>query len=302
MASAYPGAIDTFATRVDGVDFVLASHMNGVQEGVVAAQTAIGQEGNSGLVEGRLTLTTGVPRPTADVALSTTVYFAPLDGARLALHNGTGWITHIFSQLSLTVPNTLNTMYDVFVYSNAGTPTLEALAWTNDTTRATALTTLDGVPVKTGATTRRYLGSFRTTGVSGNTVDKITQRFLWNYYNRIPRLLARINTTGHTYATAAWRAWNNDAPNSQVEIVVGEAMNALGIYRANNTAGTPAVAFGLNSIGPGGAKGEQFNNVADVASSDQFTLAAGYNYWVAVQYGGASGTYERVSMTMQIEG
>lgn len=304
MTSAFPGAVDSFTTKVDGVDYYLAAHMNSVQEGVVSAQTAIGQEGNSDLVEGRLTLTTGNPRPTADVALSTTVYFAPLDGARLALHNGTGWITHIFSQLSLTVPNTTNTMYDVFVYSNAGTPTLEALAWTNDTTRATALTTLDGVKVKTGATTRRYLGSFRTTGVSGNTVDKVLQRFLWNYYNRMPRLLVLIYVSSHVYATAAWRAWNNSAANSQVEMVTGEAQGALGIYRANSTGGSPAVAFALNtSTSPaGGVKGEQFNNVGDVSSADLFVLVPGYNYWVAIQYGGVSATYERISMTMQIEG
>ncbi len=49
---------------------------------------------------------------------------------------------------------------------SSGTPTLEALVWTNDTTRATALVRQDGVWSKTGALTRRYLGTVRVDGES----------------------------------------------------------------------------------------------------------------------------------------
>lgn len=252
MTSAFPGALDSFTTRVDGVDYVLASHMNGVQEGVVSAQTAIGPEGNTALCEGRLTLTTAVPVTTADVSNAGTIYFTPFRGARLALHNGTGWVTHILTEISIAVPNTVATMYDVFCYSNAGTPTLEALVWTNDTTRATALTTLDGVLVKTGATTRRYLGSFRTDdNLSAKCTDTVLRRYLWNYYNRVQKTMTLTEATSHTYNVATWRNWNN-ASLAQLYFVVGvleESFMAVvvPVLIRISTDGSLSVGLGLNS-------------------------------------------------------
>lgn len=252
MTSAFPGALDSFTTRVDGVDYVLASHMNGVQEGIVAAQTAIGPEGNTALCEGRLTLTTAVPVTTADVSNAGTIYFTPFRGARLALHNGTGWVTHILTEISIAVPNTVATMYDVFCYSNAGTPTLEALVWTNDTTRATALTTLDGVLVKTGATTRRYLGSFRTDdNLSAKCTDTVLRRYLWNYYNRVQKTMTLTEATSHTYNVATWRNWNN-ASLAQLYFVVGvleESFMAVvvPVLIRISTDGSLSVGLGLNS-------------------------------------------------------
>lgn len=38
MASSFPGAIDSFTTKVDGVDDVLAAHVNDLQDSVVATQ------------------------------------------------------------------------------------------------------------------------------------------------------------------------------------------------------------------------------------------------------------------------
>jgi len=42
VSSSYPDAIDSFTTKVDGVDSVLASHVNDLQDAVVAVETAIG--------------------------------------------------------------------------------------------------------------------------------------------------------------------------------------------------------------------------------------------------------------------
>lgn len=250
---AWPGDIESFTTKIDGVTDVLAEHVNTLQTSVVSLETAIGQEGNTALCEGRLTGTTGVPVTTADLTTITSLKYTPFNGSRIALHNGTGWITHIFTELSLAVPNTTNTMYDVFIYDNAGTLTLEALAWTNDTTRATALTTLDGVLVKTGATTRRYLGSFRTTGASSNTADSVVLRYVWNYYNRAPRPLLIVNSTSHTYNTATIRPYNNDQGNSYVQFITGvlEApflvTALLNVTRALTTDSIAFLGIGLSS-------------------------------------------------------
>jgi hypothetical protein len=75
-----------------------------------------------------------------------------------------------FSEVSASLSGlTPNTNYDVLGYNNSGTLALDLVAWTNGTTRATALARQDGVLVKSGATTRRYLGTLRTTGTTGQT-------------------------------------------------------------------------------------------------------------------------------------
>jgi hypothetical protein len=91
---------------------------------------------------GRLTLTTGLPVTTADVtgASATTLYYAPYGGCnQIDLFDGTTWARNAFAQISIAVPATTSQMYDVFAYDNAGVVALELTAWTNDTTRATAL-------------------------------------------------------------------------------------------------------------------------------------------------------------------
>ena len=177
----------------------------------------------SGTADGRLTLETGVAVSTSDQTAKTTLYYTPHQGNRIALYTGSTWQTLTFAEISIAVPATTSTLYDVFVYNNAGTLALELLAWTNDTTRATALTLQDGVYVKTGATTRRYVGSMRTTGVSGQTEDSLAKRYVWNHRNRVKKLLRVTETTDTwTYTTASWRQANNAATN-QVDVVVGIA-------------------------------------------------------------------------------
>lgn len=193
------------------------------------------------VVEGRCTLTSGTAVTTTDVTAATTIYFTPHKGNRIALHDGSAtWNMRSFSQLSLAVPATTNTMYDLFVDDTGGTPALEAVAWTNDTTRATALTTQDGVYVQTSDTDSRYVCSFRTTGVAGQTEDSRVNRYVWNYYNRVPRLLERLESTASwAYTTATIRQANGAAAN-QVAIVVGVAEDpfylSLMVTSENNTA------------------------------------------------------------------
>lgn len=172
------------------------------------------------LCEGRLTLTSGTAVTTSDVTAATSVYFTPFTGNRIALYDGSNWQRFSFSELTLSVPASTNTNYDVFIYDAPGL-TLEAVAWSTDTTRATALVLQNGVYVKSGATGRRYLGTFRTTGSSGQTEDSASKRYLWNYYHRMLRRLKRIDTTNTwTYASASWQAANADSNNS-VTLVIG---------------------------------------------------------------------------------
>lgn len=312
MTTTYPGAIDSFDTHVDGVDDVMAADVNNPCDSIVALETAIGSEGPCGLCEGRLTLLTNVPVTLADQTAKTSVFFTPFKGNRIALYDGTGWVTHVFTQKALDVPATTSTPFDVFAYSSSGAVTLEALSWTNDTTRATALTYQDGVEVKTGVTTRRYLGTCRTTGVSGQTEDSVANRLVWNRYNQVYRRLLKADATGHDYNVATWRAWNNDA-----SILTGFVMGlAEDILLANVTAyvsrdaandGHPAVQVYLNGAGSGNYI---VINLADAyvirqTLTDIVDPRVGYNYLNVYQYtfpGATAPTYTEFLLKSMIRG
>lgn len=173
------------------------------------------------ICDGRLTLTTAVPVTTADVTGATSVYFAPLTGNRIALFDGNKWKVYPFTQITLALGTlTSGLPYDIFIYDNAGTLTLELTAWTNGTTRATALVRQDGVLSKTGALTRRYLGALYTTSTT-QTEDSMAKRLLDNYYNRRWRPM-RVNeaTNTWTYSTDTYQQANASTAN-QLEMMIG---------------------------------------------------------------------------------
>lgn len=179
-----------------------------------------------GICQGRLTLESGVPVSTTDQTAKTNVYFTPYLGNCIGLYDGTSWKLHTFTEKTLALGTlTSGLPYDVYIYDNAGTLTLESLAWTNGTTRATALTTQDGVYVKTGATTRRYLGTFYTTATT-TTEDSLTKRYLWNLYNQVPRpLLTTDATNTWTYNSTTYQESNGTT--NRIAIVTGLAISRL---------------------------------------------------------------------------
>ena len=172
----------------------------------------------SQLVPGFKVSGTGIP---ANTTIST------LDDATHVTLNNTPTITGS-SSLTFTAP--AGTVYDLFDYSNAGTAKAELCAWTNPTTRATALTTQDGVLVKTGATTRRYLGSFATTATDGQTEYSFggaasggtaANLLVYNYYNRTDvEALVQDSASTWSYTTATLRSANNSTGN-RINFVVG---------------------------------------------------------------------------------
>jgi hypothetical protein len=44
MSTSYPGGLDSYATKVDGVDDVMASHINNPQDAIVAIETELGAD------------------------------------------------------------------------------------------------------------------------------------------------------------------------------------------------------------------------------------------------------------------
>jgi hypothetical protein len=201
------------------------------------------------LAQGRLTLTSGTPITTSDVTGASTIYFTPFRGNQIALWNGTIWQAQNFSELSLALSGlTSGLPYDVFIYNNSGTLTLEAVAWTSSSARATALTTQNGIYVKSGSTSHRYLGTFITTGAT-TTEDSYANRYVWNYYNRAKKWGSYADATSHTYSTNAWRQWNANA-NAKLNFVVGvieETINASVVMWGSASSATGYFGIGVNS-------------------------------------------------------
>lgn len=190
---------------------------------------------------GRLTVTTGTPVVTSAVAAATTIYYTPYVNNRIALYNGSTWTTINFSELSLSLSAyTADSNYDIFCYNNSGTATLESTIWTNATTRATALALQDGIYVKSGTETRRYLGTIRINGTggqidyspggaaSGGTPAVIS---VWNMYNRVNVIPdVRDTSNAYTYNSTTARAMNNSDGN-RISMVRG--LDEDGVFALN---------------------------------------------------------------------
>lgn len=263
-------------------------------------EAAIGAGAVGRVPGGRLTLTTALPVTPTDVTAATTLYYTPYHHNVIQLYSGTVWGDFTFAETSIAVPATTSQMYDVFMYDSAGTPTLELLAWTNDTTRATALVRQDGHLVKTGVTTRLYLGSFRTTTVSGQTESSLAKRFLWNFYNRVPlELEKREATASWVYTTATFRQARATATNL-VEYVVGvqevllDLQVGVGVGNASNVAAVAAIGHDSITVPHANCVGaETYPNgsiVTPLRSSLKLYPAVGYHYDAWLEYSAATGT------------
>jgi hypothetical protein len=260
----------------------------------LTAQRFLGQM-FPGAAGGRLTTESGVAISTADRTAQGTLYYTPYAASpwvsRVSLYDGTRWRLYSFSEVSLTLTLTDAKNYDVFLYDAAGTLTLElSAAWTTDSTRADALTTQDGVTVKSGATTRRWVGTIRASGTN-TTEDSTAKRLVWNVANRVPRRLSKSSTSGHTYNSASYRAWNNDTAN-RVALVQGEAGSSLlmaitGGLTPGATSNIPVLGFTLNGTGTGDALFLQISagNGTQIraAATLSYTPSLGYSFWQAVE-------------------
>ena len=262
--------------------------------------TGGGTVGTIGLdiCEGRLTLTSGVPVTTSDVTGAGTIYFTPYKGNRVALYDGTAWAIYTFSELSTTTPAGAGPVInDLFVYATGTAVALTKSAnWTNTTTRADSLDTLNGIIVNGSDNTLRYLGT--AAGTPSGCQDSVTQRYLWNYYNRIPRtLVTAISVTGTwTYNTNSWRMVNGSSLN-RFEFVVGYQeddidFEAIGAG-SNNSANTFAIGIGLDATDSNSAQfnlGGGSSAIIPLHACYSSSLTIGYHFVQMIEWGASVGT------------
>jgi hypothetical protein len=251
--------------------------------------------------QGRLTLTSGVPVTTTDVTAAATVYWCPFNGNAISGYNGSSWATIQSPQVSLALTGlTANTNYDIFGVVSGGTLTLNAVAWTNDTTRATAITQQDGVDVKTGALTNLLLGTIRITGTTGQTEDSITKRFVSNRYNTVPGPM-KVSDPAVTwvYSTAAWRQANANTAN-QLDFVCTTARHCWALVSAiavSTTQVNVAVGVGVDAV-PAATNAIMWTAGNLIAASGSLPTTAYYagapgagrHFLTWIEYGGGGGT------------
>ena len=244
---------------------------------------------------GRLTLESGVPVSTSDQTSKTTIYYTPYNGNMISLYDGSNWSSYTFTERSLALGTLTSAKnYDVFIYNNSGTLTLElSSAWTSDTVRSNALTLQNGVYVKSGSTTRRYLGTFRTTSTTA-TEDSLAKRLVWNINNPVERLLYK-NTyptyayTGHTYTTASWRNWNNDSAMS-VHFVNGLDRNVVVNFSCASSAAYASQGAAFDGGTPG-YDSVDMTGRAGRAYTIRSGSCLGYHYCTMMEFGTSGSTY-----------
>jgi len=273
-----------------------------------AAQNSITQlqaVGIAAIAQGRLTLATGNPQPSSDLTAQGTIFYTPYIGDYVSIWNASvsRWEARQFTERSLSLSGLLaNTNYDIFIFDNAGTLTLQAVAWSSSgagtSTRALAISRRNGVWVKT-SDNRRYLGTIRTVA-AGQCEDSAQNRYVWNAENRISRSWQRIpGAATYTYGTLAYRALNNDTSN-QVRCVIGIAGTSVRLDAglACNSSDSNPVPGGRTGIGWNRTNAQDAQIVTDRANTaDQFTVYAlglfspgiGYHYFQQLEEGMTNG-------------
>lgn len=263
---------------------------------------------------GRLTLTSGTPVTTSDVTGATSIYYTPYVSNGIALWDSaqTKWVPVIFTEQTLALGTlTSGLPYDVFGYLNAGALSLELLAWTNGTTRATAVTLQDGRYCKSGDKTRLYLGTFYTTATT-TTEDSTTKRFLFNAYNRRRRKFKRFESGGnYNYTSTTIRQVNANTAN-KVEAVIGLSEDMVSVAcNIGLFTNTSAVALS-NGIGydsttayaadnSGGSVYNFSNGTIQARATWMDVPVIGYHYW-SWNESGAAGATQDISTNAGIQG
>ena len=282
----------------------------------VATTTFVQNALQSGLAtcNGRLTLRSGDP-VNAPGSSGGTLYFTPFNGNIIALYDGsTSWGFLTFAEKSLAVPVSTG-VYDLFAYNNAGVVALETQAWTNISTRASNLAFQDGVYVKVGATTRRYLGTFYS--ASGTVSDIKAARNLFSYYNRVGKVVYNQDPgPDYPYTSIAnvMSPMHSGSTGWRIYVVVGVQDNAIDIkvstlFTPNTADVRYYIGVGLNQTTANNAnygvwRMDLLNIPMSLYTGSLSSPPLGYNFYNGLEQltAGTSGTAFPTQATCGISG
>lgn len=267
---------------------------------------------SANVAQGRLTFTAGTPIMTSNVLAATSLYYTPHIGDKITLWNSTRghWQQYTFTQRTLSLAGlAANTNFDVFIYDNAGTLTLEAVAWSNSgagtSARDSALTYKDGVRVK-ASDNRKYLGCFRTTGTIGQsefspTVLNNNKVYLWNEYSKVPiRVFSQLETSSTTWSYSGVVRPANNNTAYRLSFLSGSHYNVpahcvADLQGAPSPVGNASGQFtllGLNSTTVSyelySAEGGDTTPDTSIVISQTLDLPLGYSFVQLLESGGSS--------------
>lgn len=201
--------------------------------------------------QGRLTLQSATPVMTTTQSAKTTIYYTPYVGSLIPIYDGFSFRNVSFSEISVATTDTTKNpaaigaskVNDWFIWDDAGTLRLtHSVDWTNDTTRASSLTMVNGILLNTSSITNgpaasrgTYVGTTRSNGssqldyifgasASGGTASTL---FVWNAYNRVftPTTVTDSGAS-YTYTSATVRQARASA-GMQISFVRGLDEDAL---------------------------------------------------------------------------
>ena len=183
---------------------------------------------------------------TANGVANTSIYYAPYNHNLISLWNGYRWKTVEFSETELALGTlTASKPYDIYGYLNAGVLSLELLAWTSDTVRATEITRQDGRWCKSGDKTRLLLGTLYTDSTT-STQNSKEKLYLANIHNILDFFMdVRESAASWTYSVGSFRQVNGNTQN-QVDFICPQnnwVVEVFSKFRVNNNTSTYRVAF-----------------------------------------------------------
>lgn len=287
---------------------------------------------------GRCTLTTATPVLTSTVTGATSIIYSPYISQFVPIYNGTSVsMVDVAGELTNILANSAtgnagpaaaanNSNYDLFVWSNSGTPTFtRGPLWTSDTARGAGAGTTELVRVKgvwlnanaitNGPAAQRgtYVCTVRSNGTAtvdyqfgglaaGGTAGIIG---VWNVYNRVNvSMFVQDSTDSWAYTSATIRPSNNSATH-RVSFIQGLAEDGISVrgisYSSSSTAAGSAVmvsAIGYDSTTAMAAGASAGRHVNDLASTIQGMVAQlelpsalGFHYVQLLESGATSASF-----------
>lgn len=235
--------------------------------------------------QGRLSLSSGVPIQTADVAGAASIFYVPFKGNCYPWNNGTEWtIRCLAAQLTLALDSNAGhtgfqqsgKLFDLCLYNNGGTDTLvSGPAWSTNTARSQAFVLLNGIYVNSGSMTAKFDATASTLTIPGNECTYVGTMYasangqttttmnpapasggslptlgIYNEYNKV---LVRAHNTdngvAYAYSSAAMRQARGSA-NNEVLLLSGFAEDSIEYTMSVRNVNTAAVsAFTVNGVG-----------------------------------------------------
>jgi hypothetical protein len=276
-------------TTANGDDVAMFIQLNG-------NTGATGATGADGIVTpgGRLTLSNGVTVQNSDVPNATTIYYQPHTHQLVYIKVGSDWVIRDIgaSGVSASVPSATSSAkpFDVFLYDNSGTLTLEFVEWSSTVARATALArdTDTGLLIKDSAATHLYLGTIRCT-TGGQCNDTLRSRHVWNMYNRVVRPMYWAGPgTDWTYNSNNVTRYVNGGSAPSLSVVNGLVEDIIDVevnvpaYRTGTTLAAVVVSIGEDSTA-GTASGVRSGYIR-CNNGEAFSIKAEVKRQVALGY------------------